>query len=262
MNRKELRTIAALILLILSPLTRAEYKPGDRVNVLDADGVSHVADIIHSPTNGWYKVAIDGETKNEFGAFFFPEANISKAGWLDRGKAAFTEKTQAVRTYGTTLALAVATWLAKDTQLSSNKETDQIDSSAAVALAKKAEQSALINGPSTPARYAISGTFLAQTPSGTPPLTWYQSITFGQTRSGGFSGDIASVSGQPSGVGAEAQVVLGGSWTLVDTSEINIAGTLDSYTGRATISFGGLVIKGVRYAPINGASIQLLEVQP
>lgn len=262
MNRKELLTITALVLLALSPLTRADYKPGDRVTVLDAAGQRHVADIVNTATNGWYQVAIDGETRNDEGVFVFPSANIAKAAWYERIGAAFTERTQAVKTYGVTIAAALATWYASSVQVAGDKDTNQINASDAATIAKNSEVSALVNGPSTSARYAISGTFLAQTPSGTPPVTWYQSITFGQTRAGGFSGDIASVSGQPSGVGSESQVVLGGSWTLVDASEINIAGTLDSYTGRATLSLGGLVIKGIRYAPINGASIQLLEVQP
>lgn len=248
--------LAMLLALSLPLAAMAEYKPGDRVTVIDGAGERFVADIVGTASNGWYQVAIDGEP------YTAPKDNIAPAGWLERLGSAFTEKTQRVKTYGSLAAGVGGLFLASQAQVASDKDTDQINASDAATIARTAEVSALVNGPSTPERYIVTGTFVAQTPILTANGQWFPSITFGGQRSGFLGGDVVSATAPPSAVGADAQVILGGTWTLIGANEINIDGTFGQYTGRATISLGGLVIKGVRYAPVSGASIQLLEVQP
>ena len=270
MNRKELLTIAAFLLLIIAPLSRAEYKPGDRVSVIDAAGVSHVADIVETATNGWYRVAIDGETKNELGPFVFPNANISEAGWLERIGAAFTERSQAVKTYGITIAAAVATWYGSSVKVSSDKDTDQVPRTEAVAMANAAadaaESRALTSGPSVAVRYTLGGSWTSS-PRDYAGGFWTPSITFGLPNydAAGASGAVDNVTKEPP-TGGVAQVVLGGTWKQVDEREIEIKGTTDTYSGRAFINgndAGGYTLN-INGAIFTGGTVtaQAMEFEP
>jgi hypothetical protein len=247
------KLICPAVLLLALTTNAADYKPGDRVIVIDGAGERFVADITGTASNGWYQVAIDGEP------FTAPPDNLKPAGWIERIAAAFTEKSQRVTTWGGLAVAGLAVFAASEAQVASDKDTDQIHASDAATIARDAEVSALVNGPSTPERYIISGTFTAQTPLVTATGQWIPSITFGGMRSGLFGGEVVSASAPPAGEGAEAQTILGGTWTLISSTEINIEGTFGTYTGKATISGGGLVIRGIRYF---GGTVQVVEVQP
>jgi len=179
-----------------------------------------------------------------------------------------------VKTYAAWIAGALGLWLGfeqldvseKDRQ---DKVTKEAADAAALAAAKEAEERTLINGPSTPFRYAISGTFAGSLQPALNGATWQPSITFGN-QSSANGGSIAAYTLQPASAGLAAQVVTGlGVWSVMGENEILIKGT-GLYDGRARLanvpppgsagSGSGLTTAGGLY--LSGGSVVAFEVDP
>ncbi len=135
-----------------------------------------------------------------------------------------------LKTWATYAGGAILGWFAVDQLDVSEKDrqdkvTQEKSDAAALAAAKQAEERALISGPSTPRRYAISGTFAGSNQAALNGATWQPSITFGN-QSSTKGGSIAAYALPPPGVGAVSQIVTGlGAWSVVGENEILIEGT-------------------------------------
>ncbi len=167
---------------------------------------------------------------------------------------------------------AILAWFAVDQLDVSEKDrqdkiTQEKSDAAALAAAKQAEERTLISGPSTPFRYAISGTFAGSDQMALNGSSWKPSISFGN-QSSTKGGSIAAYALPPSGIGSVSQIVTGlGAWSVVGENEILIEGT-GLYDGRARLanvpppgSLGGgsgLTTNGGLY--LSGGSVTAFEV--
>lgn len=249
------------------------YGIGDRVTVVDAAGGEFVATLTgYDPATGKVTVAIDEEP------FAFPLANVvRKAGFWERIAAAYTEKSQRVATLVktglTVLALSLANAASGEVDIGGDDDP-KVDTSTAQAQAQAAaqlaEQRTLENGPSTPVRYQISGTFSGPVVSGFTG-EWTPSITFGAQASA-RGGSIAAFTLPPKAVGEAPQVVENlGAWSTTGEGQVLIEGTAPSYDGRASLTGAPApgaaasrsVVLGTRSGlNLSGGSVAAFEVEP
>jgi hypothetical protein len=229
MHTRELLTITAALALLVAPLAVAQ---------------TNQTDAVEQPAEWSFDPAAEGEVD-----------------W--RGT---------ITTWATYAGGAILGWFAVDQLDVSEKDrqdkvTKEAANQAAAQAAKYAEERTLISGPSTPFRYAISGTFAGSSQAALNGATWQPSITFGN-QSSTKGGSIAAYALPPSGIGSVSQIVTGlGAWSVVGENEILIEGT-GLYDGRARLanvpppgSLGGgqgMTTNGGLY--LSGGSVTAFEV--
>lgn len=213
--------------------TANAYRVGDFVNVLDADGREFTVQIKRIVQDG-----VEFETAAGDAVKLPVERIIEKAGMWARSWAWLTDTTAGNWTLaggGGLLALGGGLLVA-DGQVSSDKDTDQVNKAEAAALAESAAASAIVNGPTTKEKFWLSGEVRASQDLVSAAGGWTPALVFG-AQAGLRGGSIASYALPPAAPGQAPQVVTGqGSWVLSAEGEIYIEGTSGIYDGHARLS--------------------------